>query len=49
MVKHLFLVNELCLETKPFFVWIFFILTENKETHIILDGFKFRQDPTRDL
>ena len=31
------------------FDWIFLILTGNKLTHNISDGFEIQQDPTRDL
>ena len=31
------------------FDWFFFIFAGNKDNHYILDGFKIRQDQTRDL
>ena len=44
-------INEQCCDHSSAFIfdWIFFILSGNKNTHKILDGFKIGQNPMKDL
>ena len=41
--------NVVTTPAPSFFDWIFFILTDNRDTHKISDGFEIGQDSIRDL
>ena len=48
--SHRVIIGKPCEHSSYFiFDWFFFILAGNEDNYKILDGFKFRQDWTRDL